>query len=451
MNIANLDLFEVSPQPCWVYDTTTLGFLDVNEAAIVHYGYSKEEFLSMTLKDIRPKEDLDILNIALQVVRADRPMHSKKTYRHQKKNGDIIDVMIQSNFYSFNGIDAEIVLINDISEIIASKRALEHSKLELAKSEARWEALVQHGSDMICIVDHELNYQFVSESCTSILGLNFEDFFKGSAFDFIHPDHHNHVRAQVETLSSVKRIELEPFLFRDGKGSHRWIKTILTDLTDDPAIHGIVANSMDVTDAVIKSEELRLSNERYKLVLKASDEAISDWDIVNDVVLWGSGFSEIFGYNLDVYQNNLWSDNIHPEDRGRVLKDLEQTLQNPEKEIYYNEYRFFKANREVVLIQHRGILLRDEKGKAIRSVDTMKDITAHKARMIQIEKQNERLKEIAWAQSHHVRAPLARIMALSELLKAEQLNPHQQQLLDHLSSSANALDEAIRTIIKKTE
>lgn len=451
MNSANRNLFEISPQPCWVYDIQTLKFLDVNEAAILHYGYTREEFLNMTLRDIRPLEDIDILEVALQVVREQRPRHSKKVYRHRKKNGELIDVQIQSNHYSYNGIDAEIVLINDISAIIASKRELQQSKIELAKSEARWEALVQHGSDMITIMDQDLNYHFVSESCTSILGLTPEQFLTGNAFNFIHPEDHKLIKEQLDKLKNTKRVELEVFRFRDVRGNFRWLKTILTNLIEDPAIRGIVANSMDVTEAVTKNEELRLSNERYKLVLKASDEAICDWDILNDVVIWGSGFSDIFGYNLDVYDNNIWSDNLHPEDRERVLNDLAETLKDPKKEIYYSEYRFLKANREVVLIQHRGIFLRDENGHAIRSVDTLKDITAHKERLIRIEKQNVQLKEIAWAQSHHVRAPLARILALSELLKAEEFNPQQQELLDYLYSSASALDEAIRTIIKKIE
>jgi PAS domain S-box-containing protein len=451
MNTANRNLFEVSPQPSWVYDINTLKFLDVNEAAILHYGYTREEFLNMTLRHIRPPEDIDILEMALQVVRDQKPQHSTKVYRHRKKNGELIDVQVKSNHYSYHGTEAEIVLINDISAIISSQRELQQSKEELAKSEAKWQALVQHGSDMITIMDHNLNYQFASESCTSILGLSPEQFLKGNALDYIHPENHKHVLDQFSQLKDVKRIELDPFRFQDHTGNFRWIKTILTDLSNDPAIRGIVGNSMDVTDSVVSSEELRLSNERYKLVLKASDEAICDWDILNDVVIWGSGFSEIFGYNLEVYNHNLWSENLHPEDRDRVIDELTKSLKNPEKEIYYSEYRFLKANREVVLIQHRGIFLRDEQGRAIRSVDTLKDITAHKERLIKIEKQNEQLKEIAWAQSHHVRAPLARILALSELLKIEKFTSQQQELLDHLYSSATALDDAIKSIIKKTE
>ncbi len=198
-------------------------------------------------------------------------------------------------------------------------------------------------------------------------------------------------------------------------------------------------------------EELKLSNERYELVLKAADEAICDWDITNDTAVWGSGFSSIFGYDLRVYNNTLWSDNIHPEDRHRVLQEVKEMINDPNREIYYSEYRFLKANREILLVQHRGIFLRDEQGRAIRSVDTIRDITAERERLHRIERQNKQLKEIAWAQSHHVRAPLARIMALSELLKAENLCQQQHEMVDYLAASAAELDKAIKIIIKNTE
>lgn len=447
----NRDLFEISPQPSWIYNIDTLRFLDVNEAAILHYGYSKEEFLTMTLRDIRPIEDHDILEMAIHVVRNHKPSHSRKVYRHRKKDGHVIDVQIQSNQYDFNGINAEIVLINDITDIISSKRELENSKKELLKSEARWKALVQEGSDLITVLDTNLNYIFASESCTAILNIRPEQFLNSNALDYVHPEDQPRLKEKLVELLLTKRIELDPFRFLDGNNTYRWLQTVVTNLTSDPAIQGIVATSMDVTESIQKSEELRLSNERYKLVLKASDEAICDWDIINDVVVWGIGFSEIFGYDLNVYQNNLWSDNLHADDRARVLAEVTEAIQDTCKEIYYSEYRFLKANRDVVLIQHRGIFLRDENGRAIRSVDTMKDITAHKERLNRIEKQNGQLKEIAWAQSHHVRAPLARIMALSELLQAEDLPPGQQELLNYLSSSASELDEAIKAIIKKAE
>ncbi|MDB5018898.1 MAG: hypothetical protein JWQ28_25 [Pedobacter sp.] len=447
-----MDLFSLSPQPMWVYDIETLLFLDVNTAAIRHYGYSLEEFLRMTIKDIRPTEDIVILEEALKLTPTGRTTFSNHIYRHQKKNGEIINVQLQSNLLEFNTITARLVLIHDITAIIQSERELQSSKDELLKSEKRYKALVQEGSDLTAILDLNGNFQFASENYTAIIGHKPEHLVGKNAIDYIHVDDRSRVMTLLGSIRNVKQIIVEPFRFIDANNQWRWITTTATNLVDDPAIMGIVINSSDITSSIEQSMELKLSNDRYKLVLKASDEAFCDWDIENDVVDWGSGFHDIFGYDLSVYNNSLLSDNIHEDDKKRVRKEVQEAISDPNKEIYYSEYRYYKANRQIINIQHRGIFLRDEKGKAIRSVDTLKDITAHIQRIERIEKQNKQLKQIAWTQSHNVRGPLARILALADLLDIENDFPDcQKQQLKYLIDSAVELDDAIKDIIKKAE
>jgi PAS domain S-box-containing protein len=85
----------------WVYDIESLDFLAVNDAAIFHYGYSREEFLSMTIKDIRPKEDIPAL--LKQVSQIQGGIEAASFWRHVKKTGDVIDVEITSHVLMFAG------------------------------------------------------------------------------------------------------------------------------------------------------------------------------------------------------------------------------------------------------------------------------------------------------------------------------------------------------------
>ena len=110
------ELFHLSPIPMWVYDLETLAFLDVNSAAIDHYGYSFEEFLAMTIADIRPKEDLPKLQVALKESKNTKNYKFKDHFRHIKKNGDLILVEIRSNYIDFKGAKAELILATDITE-----------------------------------------------------------------------------------------------------------------------------------------------------------------------------------------------------------------------------------------------------------------------------------------------------------------------------------------------
>ncbi len=111
------DLFQLSPQPTWVYERATLQFLDINEAAIRHYGYSRPDFLSMTLKDIHPQSES---NSVEDLVKSGASYHGN--FRHQKKGGETIYVEVKSDNIIYNSIEAKIVMINDISE---RKRAQE--------------------------------------------------------------------------------------------------------------------------------------------------------------------------------------------------------------------------------------------------------------------------------------------------------------------------------------
>lgn len=123
-------LFETNPHPMWVYDLASLAFLAVNEAAVRHYEFTREEFLSMTIKDIRPAEDVDRLmeNIA-QVTNG---IDEAGVWRHRKKDGSVIDVEITSHTLTFGGHRAELVMAVDVTE----KRDLQRQLMQSQKLES---------------------------------------------------------------------------------------------------------------------------------------------------------------------------------------------------------------------------------------------------------------------------------------------------------------------------
>src|SRR4029077_18764877 len=107
-------LFESNPNPMWVYDLKTLSFLAVNSTAVGHYGYSQDEFLGMTLKDIRPPEDIPALMDDLS--EKTDGVNNSTQWRHRKKDGTLIDVEITSHELTWLRHRAKLVLINDITE-----------------------------------------------------------------------------------------------------------------------------------------------------------------------------------------------------------------------------------------------------------------------------------------------------------------------------------------------
>ena len=147
-------LFERNPHPMWVYDLESLAFLAVNDAAIHDYGYSREDFLAMTIRDIRTPEDVPALQ---QVVAEVSPgLRWRGTWRHRKKDGTLIDVEIVSDAISFGGRSARLVLANDVSE---RKRA-----------EAATRALAELGRTVAESLEVEEVGQRIADSVRTLVG-----------------------------------------------------------------------------------------------------------------------------------------------------------------------------------------------------------------------------------------------------------------------------------------
>jgi diguanylate cyclase (GGDEF)-like protein/PAS domain S-box-containing protein len=118
-------LFTANPVPMWVYDLNTLAFITVNNAAIMHYGYTHEEFLSMTIAELRPIEDVPDLQAKIQQSAANIGIYNQAGIcRHRKKDGSLIWVEISEHTLNFEGLDAQIVLAFDVSTRIASEQQL---------------------------------------------------------------------------------------------------------------------------------------------------------------------------------------------------------------------------------------------------------------------------------------------------------------------------------------
>ncbi|CAN1211498.1 hypothetical protein TUMEXPCC7403_14945 [Tumidithrix helvetica PCC 7403] len=144
-------MFENNPNPMWIYETDTLAFLAVNRAAIAHYGYSEADFLTMTIKDIRPAEDVHKLEGVLSNLQS---LSYSGEWRHRKQDGTIVDVEIASHLIDWEGKPARFSLVKDISDRKRAETALQKLNRELeTRVEQRTEALVASETHLNSIVD----------------------------------------------------------------------------------------------------------------------------------------------------------------------------------------------------------------------------------------------------------------------------------------------------------
>lgn len=122
-------LFASNPHPMWVFDLETMAFLEVNIAAVLHYGWSREEFISMTIRDISPAEDVPQMLDA--VAMAENGYDRAGIWRHRKKDGTVIYVEISTHLLDFGGRRAKVVLSNDVTEQVRAREQILQLNAEL--------------------------------------------------------------------------------------------------------------------------------------------------------------------------------------------------------------------------------------------------------------------------------------------------------------------------------
>ncbi|MDR8390139.1 PAS domain S-box protein [Aliifodinibius sp. S!AR15-10] len=229
-----------------------------------------------------------------------------------------------------------------ISQDVSDRRQAEE---DLLLRERRFRSLVQDGSDLIAILDSEANYTYVSPTSESILGIPADQFIGTNAFDYIHDEDKLRLSGLISDLSTGKRIYIPPYRFRDAEGNWRWIETTLTNMTKDPAVGGLIANSRDVTEQIhqqqqnlesLKEKETLLAEIHHRvknnlavvsgmMQLQATEEENDEIkDRLNDSIIRIKTMANI---HEQLYQSNSFSKLAFAENIQALILNIKQTFQ----------------------------------------------------------------------------------------------------------------------------
>jgi PAS domain S-box-containing protein len=173
------EMFEGNPYPRWVVDRQTLAFLAVNLAAVQHYGYTEAEFLSMTLLDLHPTDDIErVKSWQTQPLEA---MPDRQIWRHLKKDGTCIEVETTYKHLQFQGREARISLVNDITE----QRRIAN---RLKDSEGLFRATFEQAAVGIAHVAPDGSWLRVNQTLCAIVGYTRDELLTCTFQDLTHPD-----------------------------------------------------------------------------------------------------------------------------------------------------------------------------------------------------------------------------------------------------------------------
>ncbi|HYG14288.1 MAG TPA: PAS domain-containing protein, partial [Bacteroidia bacterium] len=155
--------------------------------------------------------------------------------------------------------------------------------------------------------------------------------------------------------------------YKNAGKSNLWLHVRMHPIIhDNLAVEGLSVAATDITERKNAEKLLQESNERYKIVTKATNDVIWDWDIVNDHMYRSENYAQVFGRLRpeDLLEKN-WIINIHPDDRQRIVDSVAAKINDPTSILWEDEYRYYRSNGELAYIHDRGYILRDDNNQPV--------------------------------------------------------------------------------------
>ncbi len=422
-------LFDNNPLPMWVFDLETLAFLSVNDAAVIHYGYSPEEFLSMSVIDIRPLEDIPFFR---ENIAKDTPGNrTSGVLRHTKKDGTIIDVEVTTNQLIFNGKKAKLVLANDVTE-----RKLADRKIR--ESEDRYRIVAETANDIIITIDENSSILFVNSAVEKTLGYKPEE-LTGENLTIIVPERHRatHRFAMNRYLQTGRKnipwngLEIQA-LHRDG--SEKEVEISFNEYRENNK-RLFTSVIRDITERKKAETALQQAEDKYRSLVESSPAVIYLAEPVPPYApIYVSPNIAMFGYTIEEWlsRDDFWVSLIHPEDKDRVLHITENAMrQGLDTDL---EYRITTRDGTIRWLQDRGRFVSDEQGNRTGWQGVMLDITETKVLEEQL-RQSQKLESVgrlAGGIAHDFNNMLTAINGYSDLTlrRLEADNPLRQNILE---------------------
>lgn len=363
-------LFERNPLPSWIYDEGTLRFLDVNEAAIRHYGYTRDEFLGMTLFDLRLPEDHAKLR---EVVRLPRPERSPAAmWRHRKKDGTICFVNINSYSIGHAGLPARYVTAVDVTDEKRTREALEGS-------EDRHRRVVELTGQLVYDFNYVTGRIEWSGATVRVAGLPHETMQSVDLDEWernLHPEDRERVMRDFHAMLASGDIFRAAYRYRRADGSYVDVSEIGHQLRDERGIaYRLIGTMQDVTEQKRNEERLRETSRR--LIEAQRIAGVGSWDLNlhTGALAWSETVFHIFeidpsrfsGTTEDFYRI------VHPDDRESVHAGFEASVQS--RQPYDITHRLLLPDGRVKHVHECAEVFYDEAGRPLRATGTVEDVT----------------------------------------------------------------------------
>jgi len=359
-------LFDSNPLPTWVFARKTLEFLAVNEAAIRHYGFSRREFLAMTIADIRPEEDIPALLDA--TAKRIHGLQEAETWRHRKKDGTIIDVEVVSHELDFQGTEAEVVTSHDVSE---RKRAERTTNLLAAIVDSSEDAIISKSLDGTINSWNKAAERLFGHTPESAIGQHITL--------IVPPDRRAEEATILERLKRGERIEHFETVRVRKNGTLLDVALTISPVKDSAGrVIGASKVVRDISERKQAEVSLRQAEEKYRAIFEDAVVGIFQTTPEGRPLSINRALAEMHGYDspeqlLAEVSNMPQQLLVDPGRMDKVREVLAEkgTVRGAEVEIYCRD-----RAKKWVMANMRAV--RDTDGKIVLLEGTVEDITDRK-------------------------------------------------------------------------
>ena len=382
-------MFEHNPSPMWVFDPTTLKFLDVNAAALKLYGYSREEFLRLSARDIRPPEA--VADFLRRTDLAPSEFQSVVRSRHMKKEGAVFPVDVLAHGIDFAGRRARLVLALDMT-------VPEQTATALRASENRFRALSESAPLGIFKLDATGRCTYHNAALSVLTGRSLEQNLGLGWRRSAHPDDGAAmILSWAQAVANGTTWDHEQRLLRPD-GSVRWVHTLVAPARDaEGRITGFVGTVEDITQRRANEGALQRQQAELRVLFDLMPAMIWFKDANNRILRVNQRVADAAGKSVEEIEGKP-SVEIYPQDAARFYADDLEVINSGVPKLGIVETIPDPAGK-TRWVQTDKVPYHDKDGKVLGIIVMAQDITARELAEVALRESEERFKFVARAVS----------------------------------------------------
>jgi len=386
-------LLYIIPLPSLIYELETFQILDVNQAAIDHYGYSKTDFLRLTVKDICLGNEIPHLITLHSEIEIHARNFSLGVFTHQKHSGDQIRVKIKGQKINYQGRESILAVAQDVTE--------EENRIEqLLVSEERFKIAQEISPDGFTILrplrnekDEVVDFMWVFENqaIANINGTNKNNVIGKRLLDLF-PSHRNTMifDSYIHVANNKESKIIEDVYVGEILSLPTWLRLVIVPMGDDIAIL-----TQNITESKTANEAVRESEARFRTIFDIASLGIAQVDPTDgQIILVNAYYETITGYQTEELLKMKCVNLTHPDDREKDWELFSKAARGEGE--YRNEKRYIKKDGSIVWVRLHLAFNRDEMGQPLRTVAICEEITGRKEAELQLQNLADNIPGVAF-------------------------------------------------------